>query len=197
MNIQPTLSKSDLRAAARGRRDGLAAAERADRSAAIAENAHSVLPPRNHGCLAGFMPIGSECDPRPIMAEARATGAIIALPAFIDRKTMVFRRYDPDDDLVPAGFGTREPASNSPIVVPDVLLVPLLGFDRSGSRLGYGKGHYDRTIASMRAAGHDPVLVGVAFAVQEVDPIPSEPHDIRLHWLVTDSEVVDFRTEHV
>lgn len=195
MAIQPVRLKKDLRAAALARRDALSPVERAGRSAAIADHARDVLASFDASCLAGFMPIGSECDPRSVMTEASAAGLAIALPAFVDRETMVFRRYAPGDRLVSAGFGTREPSTDSPVIVPDVLLVPLLGFDRDGARLGYGKAHYDRAIAAMRAGGHRPRLVGVAFAVQEVDAIPTEPHDVRLDWLVTDAEVLSFATE--
>ncbi len=150
----------------------------------------TALAPR---CVSGFLPIGSECDPQPLMAALRDQGATIALPAFEDRQTIVFRSYDEAAPLVPAGFGTRQPPPSAPVVSPDTLLVPLVGFDRDSGRLGYGKGHYDRAIATMRASGAAPHLVGIAFAVQEVDPIPLEPHDIRLDWVVTDAEVLDFR----
>jgi len=186
-------SKLVLRSAALARRDDLGADERARGSAAIAARADAVLASLRFDCLAGFLPIRSECDPRPIMEAARSAGATIALPAFIDRSTMVFRRYERHGRLVAAGFGTREPPGNAPIVDPDVLLVPAAAFDRSGARLGYGRGHYDRTIAAMRAGGRRPLLVGLAFSVQEVDPIPVEPHDISLDWVVTEAETLDLR----
>jgi 5-formyltetrahydrofolate cyclo-ligase len=185
--------KAVLRAAALARRDGLSAGARREASAAIARRCESVLAKLRFDCLAGFLPILSECDPRPIMAYARAAGATIALPAFLDRKTMVFRRYDDGDPLVPAGFGTSEPGAEAPVVYPDLLLVPAAAFDRSGARLGYGKGHYDRAIAMLRGEGHRPILLGLAFSVQEVDPIPVEPHDVRLDGLVTEKDVFNFR----
>jgi 5-formyltetrahydrofolate cyclo-ligase len=197
MTASPVPSKPVLRSAALARRDDLTADARARASAAIADRADAVLAGLRFDCLAGFLPIRSECDPRPIMEAARGKGAAIALPAFLDRWTMVFRRYDGDDErLVAAGFGTREPSRDAPTVEPDVLLVPAAGFDRHGARLGYGKGHYDRTIGAMREAGRRPFLVGLAFSVQEVDPIPVEPHDVRLDWLVTEAETFDFRRLH-
>ncbi len=196
MTASTALSKPVLRTQALARRDALPAEQRAKGSAAIAERANAVLAGLRFGCLAGFIPIRSECDPRPVMEAARGKGAMIALPAFVDPWTMVFRRYERDGRLVAAGFGTREPPGNAPIVDPDVLLVPAAGFDRSGARLGYGKGHYDRTIGAMRAAGRRPLLVGLAFSVQEVDAIPVEPHDVRLDWLVNEAETLDFRHLH-
>jgi len=196
MTASTALSKPVLRTQALARRDALAAEERAKGSAAIAAGAEAVLAGLRFGCLAGFIPIRSECDPRPAMEAARSAGATIALPAFVGPWTMVFRRYERHGRLVAAGFGTREPPGNAPIVDPDVLLVPAAAFDRRGARLGYGKGHYDRTIMAMRAAGRQPLLVGLAFSVQEVDRIPVESHDVRLDWLVSEVETLDFRHPH-
>ena len=196
MTASTALSKPVLRTQALARRDALPAAKRANGSAAIVDRAEAILAGLRFDCLAGFIPIQSECDPRPVMEAARSAGATIALPAFTGPWTMVFRRYERDGRLVAAGFGTREPPGNAPIIDPDVLLVPAAAFDRSGARLGYGKGHYDRTIGALRAAGRRPLLVGLAFSVQEVDPIPVEPHDVRLDWLVTEAETLDFRHPH-
>ncbi|MCB1496133.1 MAG: 5-formyltetrahydrofolate cyclo-ligase [Bauldia sp.] len=189
----PATSKAGLRAAALARRDALDDEARRAADAAIAESAMRLLEPLRFQCLSGFLPIRSECDPRPVMDAALGRGADVALPAFIDRETMVFRSYSPGDPLVAAGFGTREPGAGAAVVAPDVILMPLAAFDRSGTRIGYGKGHYDRAIATMRRAGRDPLLVGLAFSVQEVDRIPAEPHDVRLDRLVTDRGVFDFR----
>jgi 5-formyltetrahydrofolate cyclo-ligase len=76
--------------------------------------------------------------------------------------------------------------------VPDTLIVPVVGYDKAGHRLGYGKGFYDRAIAELMASGAKPRLIGVAFAVQEVSSIPDEPHDIRLDSLVTEAWPVSF-----
>ena len=85
------------------------------------------------------------------------------------------------------------PTADAPEIVPDLILVPLLGFDRTGARLGYGKGHYDRTLAGFAEKGITPMLVGVAFSVQEVARIPREPHDVRLDCIVTEKETLMFR----
>ena len=116
----------------------------------------------------------------------------IALPAVVNPTTMVFRRYRPGDPLIPGGLGTRSPSIAAPVVEPDVILIPMVGFDRSGTRLGHGGGFYDRTLAALHARGRRPPLVGLAFSVQEVPRIPHEPHDIRLDWIVTEIETLDF-----
>jgi len=186
------LDKAVLRAQALSRRDALAPEERAAASAAIAGRTNLVLKPLLPACLALYWPIGSECDPRPLIAEAVAAGAELALPAIVDSATIYFRRYGPGDPLRRAGFGTSEPLSGAPLVDPEVIVLPLVAFDRAGTRLGYGRGYYDRAVAALRREGRQPRLIGVAFAAQEVDVIPGEPHDIRLGWLVTEKETLVF-----
>ena len=85
------------------------------------------------------------------------------------------------------------PIEAAPRIEPALVIVPVVGFDRAGTRIGYGKGHYDRTIAALRANGGNPPLIGIAFSVQEVDTIPHEPHDVRLDVIITESETLDFR----
>lgn len=192
MSTRLATSKSQLRSDALARRDALSPGDRQAGSAAIVRQGLALLADLEFSSLSGFLPIGSECDPRAIMRSVSADGVGIALPAFVDRTTMIFRRYSEGDALVPAGFGTTEPLASAPQIDPDLLLMPLAAFDRTGARLGYGKGHYDRTIAALRARGRGPQLVGLAFSVQEVDAIPLEPHDVRLDWLVSETEILDF-----
>ena len=87
---------------------------------------------------------------------------------------------------MPAGFGTLGPAAEAEEAVPDMVVLPLAGFDVAGHRLGYGKGHYDRVLSRLHADGRRPYLVGLAFDIQQVDPIPFEDHDIRLDMVVTE-----------
>jgi 5-formyltetrahydrofolate cyclo-ligase len=84
------------------------------------------------------------------------------------------------------------PAPGTTVVDPDVLLVPVTAFDRTGARLGKGRGVYDRAIAAFRRRGLSPVLVGIAFSVQEVPAIRREPHDVGLDWIVTEKETLGF-----
>ena len=91
--------------------------------------------------------------------------------------------------LETGGFGLREPGAAAPEVLPDILIVPLLAFDRRGHRIGYGAGYYDMTIASLRAR-KSIVAIGVAFAAQEVAEIPATPRDARLDLVLTEREVI-------
>lgn len=180
-------SKAHLRAAALARRDALDASTRAEADAAFLHHAGALFDTPGR-IVSGYWPIRSEADPRPLLERARAAGAIVALPVLIDRETLRFRRFDAGIAMEPAGFGTVGPPAHAPEVVPDIIILPLSAFDRAGHRIGYGKGHYDRAVAGIVAAGRRPLLVGLAFAVQEVDKVPFEPHDIPLDYILTEAE---------
>ena len=138
--------------------------------------------------VSGYWPIGTEIDPRPAL-EALARHGPVGLPVVEGRtRPLAFRRWRPGEALVPGGFGTSVPKADAPIT-PEVLIVPLLAFDRRGHRLGYGGGFYDRTLAALRACG--PVLaVGFAFAAQRVEALPTEPTDAALDMIVTEGGIV-------
>ena len=181
-------AKAALRAAALARRDALSTKARDHGSRAIAERiAAMALEPK--APVSAFLPIRTEVDLRPAIALLFTRGHPIGLP-IIRKPDLVFREWIPDAPLVPLGFGTVGPAEGAREIVPAVMLVPLSAFDRRGGRIGYGKAYYDTTIAALRAAGNHPRLIGVAFSVQEVEAVPMEAHDVPLHLVVTDREVV-------
>ncbi len=140
--------------------------------------------------VAGYMPIATEIDPRPLMEGCAARGARLCLPAIpAEPGPLCFRAWSPGDRLERGGFGTREPRRGAEDLVPAVVLVPLLAFDRRGGRLGYGQGHYDRTLAALAQAG--PVTaIGLAFSAQDMENVPSEPHDVALPWIVTERAAI-------
>lgn len=138
--------------------------------------------------LAGFMPINTEIDPRPAMAEASAHGPVGVPVIEAAGHPLTFAAWTPDCPLVEGAFKAMIPAQITPLV-PEVLIVPLVAFDRNGGRLGYGGGFYDRTLEGLRARG--PVLaIGFAFAAQEMDGIVLEPTDQPLDLIVTEAEVI-------
>ncbi|MFA7431521.1 MAG: 5-formyltetrahydrofolate cyclo-ligase [Rhodospirillaceae bacterium] len=151
------------------------------------------LPPG--AVVAGYWPMRGEIDVLPVLSVLAERGQVTALPAVVDRKApLVFRRWAPGDALEDGLYGTRHPLAEAEEVRPVCLLVPLLAFDRKGVRLGYGGGFYDRTLAALRAVG-PVVAVGVAYAGQEVDALPAEPHDERLDWVVTEKEVIQISAD--
>ena len=143
--------------------------------------------------VAGFMPMGSEINPIPLMRKLADFGARLALPAVAGRgKPLTMRAFAFGETLVPGIWGIREPAPEAPEVAPDILIVPLLAFDRSGQRIGYGAGYYDMTVAALRA--RKPIIAcGVAFAAQEISSVPTTPRDVRLDLVLTEREVIDCR----
>jgi 5-formyltetrahydrofolate cyclo-ligase len=173
-------------------REALSPRQRERGAQIVASRCGSIIRDTNPRCLAGYAPIRSEIDPSAVLKAVHAAGGLLALPAVTGPTGIVFRRWEPGEPLIAGRFGTRAPALSAPIVEPDLILVPLVAFDRSGARLGYGRGFYDRAIAALHARGRRPPLVGLAFSVQEVPRIPREPHDVRLDLIVTETETLDF-----
>jgi 5-formyltetrahydrofolate cyclo-ligase len=184
-------AKAKLREAARSRRSALDEQARAAAADAIARRAILVISKFRIEVIGGYFAVRGEVDPRAILTWAERSGIPCALPSVHSGYDLVFRSYRSGDALHAGSFGIPSPARDAPAIVPDLLIVPLLAFDRTGTRLGYGRGFYDRTIAHLRNHGVDVRLVGVAFAVQEVDAVPAEMHDVRMDFIVTEKETID------
>ena len=145
------------------------------------------LPPGVTGrIISGFLPFRSEIDTRPLLAKLHAADWITALPVVVAKgEPLVFRAWHQGEPLQKDNFGIATPLPTAMDVVPDVLLVPLLAFDRAGHRLGYGGGFYDRTLAKLRH--QKPVTaIGVAYAAQEMLDLPRGEHDEPLDWIITE-----------
>ena len=189
----PEQLKAALRQAALARRDALPPAERMATALAVAERGLPVdIPPGT--VVSGFSPLKSEISPLPLLRRLADGGASLALPVVIGRgQPLVMRAWSFGAPLVSGVWGIREPPAGAPELNPDILIVPLLAFDRRGHRIGYGAGYYDMTIARLRAM--KPVMaIGVAFAVQEITAVPATPRDARLDLVLTERGAIDFRT---
>lgn len=137
-----------------------------------------------------YLPIRSEVDTRPLLAAALARGIGVVVPVVRPDVADLAHSWVTSltaEDLEVGSFGTLQPRILQPaeVGVWDLIIVPLLAFDRAGYRLGYGKGYYDRLLTG--APAH---TIGVAFAIQEAPALPHEPHDIPLDWIVTENEVI-------
>lgn len=140
--------------------------------------------------VSGYWPIGDEIDVMPLLRTLATRGHPIALPVVAGpRRPLVFRRWVAGDDMAEGPYGIREPLATAPVVVPRVVLVPLLAFDRDGCRLGYGAGFYDRSLAGLRENGKT-LAVGIAWSTQEVAAVPHDASDQPLDWVVTDQEAI-------
>ena len=187
--IPITTLKSTLRASAKARRAAIPVATRQAAAQAIAAHGLSFLPtpPQPGAIIGGFMPIGEEISPLPLMARLHAAGFRLALPVMVGKgQPLEFRDYTPGDQLIAAVWGIREPTGDQPVVDPDYVLTALLAFDDEGYRLGYGGGYYDRTIAKLRSV-KTAVTIGLAFDEQRVDAVPRLDYDERLDWILTPS----------
>lgn len=142
-----------------------------------------------HSIIASYYRRGTEMDLLALTDALRAAGHVIALPVINGkREPLLFRSYQPGDALAQGHFGTQEPLPNAPLVEPDILLVPLLAFDRQKGRLGYGGGYYDRTLNDLRQR-KKIVAIGIGYACQEVLEIPMNSYDARLDTIATEKEV--------
>ena len=186
------LSKESLRRAALDARKAfvrtLSDADRALLEQKLAENLTSLF--AGVSVVAGYHPLGSEISPLPAMEEARAVGAIAAFPCFHNpAKPFRFLAGDP---LEPGPFGIMQPAKRHPPVQPDLVLVPLIAIDGHGTRLGRGKGHYDRALISLKKSGAR--LIGVGWPMQRLpETIPADDWDVPLNGFASPDGVEWFR----
>ena len=186
LDAQKAALRSTLRIRRRGLKAGLPDA--GDRALAIYQDRFG----QASGSVALYSPQGSEFDPQTLAAWFAAEGATLALPVIVAAgQPLAFRRFG--DVLEPdTVFALPQPLAHEPLVCPDVIFVPLLGFDRTGARLGQGGGFYDRTLAMQRRRAPPPLAIGLAYAGQAVDRVPTGAFDQRLDGVLTESAYLDF-----
>ncbi len=187
------LSKTLLRQAALSRRGAIAPQARDLLTARLIERGVAFARDAEACVVSAFSPIRDEPDALALLAALSAAGFATALPVTVRAgEPLVFRLWRPGDPTVRGALGIREPSPEALAVDPDLLFVPLAAFDRRGHRIGYGAGHYDRTLNRLRKAG--PIhAVGVAYSVCEVDGVPDEGHDERLDFILTERDWIDAR----
>lgn len=190
----PPIAKAELRRRAQQARGALGANHRTEASAAICDHLLTLPEVAQARAVAGYASTGSEVDLDPVLVHLLREGRAVALP-WVDGPAIEMALVgDLSGDLVAGWRGVREPRQALRTPVPpgavDLVLVPGLAFDRSGTRLGYGGGHFDRFLA--RVPAETPVI-GAAFAVQVLDHLPREDHDVSVHAVVTESGVLRTR----
>jgi 5-formyltetrahydrofolate cyclo-ligase len=154
-----------------------------DALAAVAAHADPHIPPG--ASVALYLAFGAEIDPMPLAALLVRRGVSLALPhVSADHRTMRFLAWDPDAPLTAGAFGLSQPDEHATPVAPAVVLTPLVGFDRTGGRIGQGGGFYDRAFAALPGA----IRIGYAWSVQETAAIPRDPWDVPLHAIATEQE---------
>lgn len=139
--------------------------------------------------VAGYMPIRTEINPLSAMAECAAHGPVGVPVIQAEAHPLLFSRWYPEGDMKDGPFGAQVPVVDD-YFEPEILIVPLVGFDRNGGRLGYGGGFYDRTLEQLRAK-RATLAIGFAYAAQEAENLPLEPTDQPLDMIVTEREIID------
>ena len=179
--------KTLLRQEALTRRAAMGPDARATASGLAARQAPLLLGPVRGRIVSLFAPFRDEIDTAPLAALLWDAGAEVALPVIVARDApLLFRRWRPGDVLEPVGaYRIPTPLPDAPELVPDDLIVPLAAFDPRGYRIGYGAGHYDRTLSLLRAQRVVRAF-GYAFSCQEVPQVPAEPHDERVEGMITE-----------
>jgi len=182
------IDKAELRKQAELRRRRLARNGFASAVAAYADT----LGLREGAIVAGYWAFREEADPRELMRALAVRGHPLALPRVVARHVpLKFHLWGESDAMRVSSFGVTEPEVGAEVVTPSVLLVPMLAFDAQGYRLGYGGGHYDRTLEVLRRRG--PVnAIGIAYAGQQVEALPREPHDQPLDAILTEQGLRPF-----
>jgi len=179
------IDKRALRSEMRARRMGLAK-DGPEAAARAAGHAYG-LP--QAACVAVYHPIGSELATGPLVEALIARGADLCLPVTLTPDApMIFRRWTPGDPLEADLAGVPAPFPLAGTVAPDLIFAPLLAFDGEGRRLGQGGGHYDRTFVALP----DAIRIGLAYAGQQVEVLPFEPHDVALHGVLTETGYTAF-----
>lgn len=183
-------AKRDM--AARAREVRHMAHDRGAVAASIAVSGHFIKGPAGSlgpgAAVAGYWARGDELVVAQLLEALAALGHVCALPAVAEGSDLLaFRRWRPGDRLTEGRYGIMEPAADAEAVIPDMVIAPLLAFDGTGGRLGYGGGYYDRTLRALRKL-RPIVAVGVGFAAQGVAAVPFDAEtDERLDWLVTET----------
>lgn len=183
--------KSAMRKRIRERRRSLDPAQKEQLDNAILIGLTTLVSEVQPGCIAAFWPFDGEPDLRPALDLMQRDGIKLALPVIFDSPSgprMTFREWPPDAPMSPNRYGIPEPTGTQEINLldMDLVLLPLVGWDRSGSRLGMGAGFYDRALQPF-AQESSPLRVGIAYQLQKVPRLPAEPWDIRLHGVLSES----------
>ena len=143
--------------------------------------------PQKRGVVSGFSSLPDEFRAWPLLRRLDAEGHLLAMPVMQGKGLpLVFRAWAPGDAMDKAVWGIAEPRADKPVLEPDIVLVPLLAFDATGWRLGYGGGYYDRTLRGLRAR-KSIVAVGLAYDESQVDAVPHLDYDERLDWVLRPS----------
>jgi len=190
MSAAPLTSWPEIRQWRKGQREALlrarvdaGAEKRKGWNAAIEPQLRQIVSERRPASVGFYWPFKGEFDPRPLARELVAGGTAMALPTVVQPKTpLEFRRWTPGIEMEIGVYNIPFPKARD-VLMPELLLVPLVGFDGAGFRLGYGGGYYDRTIASYPAR---PYALGIGYELSRLETIYPQAHDLAMDVIVTE-----------
>ena len=159
--------------------------------ASIFKNLKAVLSRVQGGVLSLYLSFRGEVETENFLDDLQRQGYKIALPKVIggQKGHLKFFEYKGPDHMAEGFMGILEPDETCPEVLPDIMIVPLVGFDKNCNRLGYGAGHHDKTFDRLKTEGHDFVTIGVAYECQKCESLPCEAHDYPLDYVVTEKNI--------
>jgi 5-formyltetrahydrofolate cyclo-ligase len=180
-------AKRALRQRMRAARENLGPGAKAAAAEAVSKHGVQFVKPRNGAIISAFSSMPDEFRVWPLLRRLAGEGYRLALPVMQGKgNPLIFRAWTPGDAMDAGVWGITEPKPDQPTLEPDIALVPLLAFDATGQRLGYGGGFYDRTLRRLRSL-KQIVAVGLAFDESQVDAVPHLDYDERLDWVLTPS----------
>lgn len=183
-------SKADLRASARAARSALAPEIRAQMAEHCALEGVALARRALARTIALYIPTQDEVDSRLLLQALHYHEFKLALPCVIGpQRPLIFRSWSPKDVLIAGAYDIPEPSQRQPEVIPDLIFMPVVAFDRAGYRIGYGAGFYDRTLHALETI-KPPLTIGLAYSCQEVDDALAQPHDKQLDLIITEKETI-------
>jgi 5-formyltetrahydrofolate cyclo-ligase len=185
-----TADKPSLRTQCLAAREQLPSDYRAQAAHDVAE--HFIKTISDAHIVAGYRAVRGELDISSAMEALYARRQLLCLPVVVPNQPLLFRHWRPGQMLKRGRYDIDVPPVSEPLLIPDVVIVPLLAFDKAGHRLGYGAGYYDRTIAWLRKHQKNVTIVGAAYSKQQVEAIPAAEHDEKLDMVVTEKGIEKF-----
>ncbi len=190
--IPPPEPRAELRRKLRAARRALSSEQRLRASEAACSRLSELESWQSARHIAAYVASDGELDPLPAL-QAATPGCQIYLPRTLPDRSLRFHRWQPGDPLHAGSMGILEPSSSAPqrdAIDMDLVLMPLVGFDRKGQRLGFGAGCYDRSLADRIHRPAPPILIGLAHALQECEGLMGADWDVPLDLIVTDQEII-------
>ena len=183
--------KSELRETTQAVRRHAAEASGPDAAARLSDHLVERFGHLSGHAVSGYLAIGTEIDVVPAIMRLEQAGLYVTLPVVTGaEQPLTFRRWTAGSKLESGPLRTRHPTSESPEILPDLLIIPMLAFDADGYRIGWGGGFYDRTLAKLRAE-KEVIAIGAAFSAQLVDKVPRDHFDARLDWIATEMGLIE------